>query len=109
MNNLAARKSLMQSVLRKVTLAGLTPLLWHLDVAGLQAFRDDDGSAPNVLNLGPRQMFMDVPIDPVARADDRWRLDVGYGLSLFGRWSEADRSAPFAWFPVAVGREHSLH
>ena len=79
---------MMLKVLRNVMRAGLRPLLWHFDRAGLQAIRDANVAA--VISDGHQlQAFMNVPIDPVAKRGSDWTLDLEIGISIQGRWPPA--------------------
>ena len=75
----------MLKVLRNVALAGLEPLLWHLDREGLQDF-GAVGTAAVRSDGVCGQQFMNVPIDPVARCGGDWTLDVAFGISIRGEW-----------------------
>lgn len=89
MISLSSHETMMLKVLHKVMRAGLRPLLWHLDRAGLHAIRDADAAAP-ISDGHQLRAFLNVPIDPVAKRGSDWILDLEFGISIQGRWPQAD-------------------
>lgn len=90
MTSLSSREAQMLKVLHNVSLAGLKPLLWHLDREGLRAFGDVTAGSVDA----SVQKFMNVPIDPVARRGVDWTLDVTFGITITGRWPKLCTDVP---------------